>query len=130
MKTIKQTEYFPSATPKQIYDAFLDGKKHSDMTGGKATAEAHVGGKFTAWDGYISGTNLELDEGKRIVQTWTTSEWPEGAEPSHLEWTFIARERGTEVTMVHSHVPDSQTESYRTGWVDYYWTPMKAYFSK
>lgn len=129
-KTIKQTEFFPSAKPKQIYDAFLNGKKHSDMTGAKATAAANVGGSFTAWDGYISGTNLELEEGKRIVQDWQTTEWPAGAAPSHLEWTFTGKDGGTEVTMVHSNVPASQSESYRQGWIDYYWTPMKAYFAK
>jgi activator of HSP90 ATPase len=130
MKTIKQTEFFPSVKPRQIYDAFLDGKQHSAMTGAKATADSHVGGKFTAWDGYISGTNLELDPGKRILQEWQTSEWPEGAPPSHLEWTFVEKEGGTEVTMVHSKVPASQSESYKQGWIDYYWTPMKAYFAK
>jgi activator of HSP90 ATPase len=127
--TIKQTEFFPSVKPQQIYDAFLDGKKHSQMTGGKATADAHVGGKFTAWDGYISGTNLELDPGRKIVQTWETTGWPKGAEPSRLEWTFVEKDGGTEVTMVHSNVPAEQADSYRGGWVDYYWTPMKAYFA-
>jgi hypothetical protein len=31
--------------------------------------------------------------------------------------------------MVHSQVPASQADQYRQGWVDYYWTPLKAYFS-
>jgi len=129
-KTIKMTEFFPSVKPQQIYDAFLDGKKHGKMTGGgKATADSHVGGKFTAWDGYISGTNLELDPGKKIVQSWETSEWPEGADPSKLEWTFVEKDGGTEVTMVHSHVPAAQADSYRQGWADYYFTPMKEYFA-
>jgi activator of HSP90 ATPase len=129
-KTISQTEFFPSVKPRQLYDAFLDGKTHSAMTGAKATADPQLGGKFTAWDGYISGTNLELDPGKRMLQEWQTSEWPEGAPPSHLEWTFVEKDGGTEVTMVHSLVPASQSESYKQGWIDYYWTPMKAYFEK
>ena len=128
-KTIRQSEFFPSVPPQRIYDAFLNGPKHSKMTGAKATADSHVGGKFTAWDGYISGTNLELDPGKRIVQDWQTTEWPEGAPASHLEWTFTEKDGGTEVTMVHSKVPASQSESYRQGWIDFYWTPMKEYFA-
>jgi activator of HSP90 ATPase len=129
-KTIRQSEFFPSVKRGQIYDALLDGRKHSDMTGAKATGEASVGAKFTAWDGYISGTNLELESGKRIVQEWQTSEWPESAAPSRLEWTFVEKDDGTEVTMVHSDVPALQAESYRQGWIDYYWTPMKAFFAK
>lgn len=128
-KTIRQTEFIPSVTPVQIYDALLDGKKHSKMTGAKATGNSHVGSEFTAWDGYISGTNLELDKGKRILQDWQTTEWPEGAPPSQLEWTFVEKDGGTEVTLVHSKVPAGQVESYRQGWLDYYWTPMKEYFA-
>lgn len=128
-KTIKQNEFFAGVKPMRIYEAFLDGKKHSEMTGGKATASDKVGGKFTAWDGYISGTNLELEPGKKIVQDWQTTEWPEGAAPSLLEWDFVEKDGGTEVTMTHSKVPAEQTESYKQGWTDYYWTPMKEYFA-
>lgn len=128
-KTIRQSEFFPSVRPLRIYEAFLNGAQHSKMTGAKATADSHVGGKFTAWDGYIFGRNLELDPGKRILQEWQTTEWPEGAPPSLLEWTFADQDGGTELTMVHSKVPAAQAESYRQGWTDYYWTPMKAYFA-
>ena len=62
-KGIKQTVFIP-ATPVQVYVAYINAKKHSDFTGGKATCDPKVGGKFTAWDGYIIGKNLELIQGK------------------------------------------------------------------
>lgn len=129
-KTIHQSEFFPGVKALRIYDAFLNGKQHTAMTGAKATAGSKVGDAFTAWDGYILGKNLELDPGKRILQEWQTTEWPEGAPASLLEWTFIEKDDGTEVKMAHSKVPASQAESYRQGWIDYYWTPMKEYFGK
>jgi activator of HSP90 ATPase len=129
-KTITLTEFFPSTTPAEIYDAVLNGAKHSRMTGAKATGSARVGSKFSAWDGYISGINLELDPGKRILQEWQSTEWPEGAPPSHLEWIFTAKKDGTEVELIHSRIPADQAESYRQGWIDYYWIPMKEYFAK
>lgn len=128
-KSIRQTRFFPGVPPAAIYEAMLDGKQHTKMTGGKATCKAKVGGAFTAWDGYISGTNLELDPGKRILQEWQTTEWPAGAAPSRLEWKFAAKDGGTQVTMIHSNVPAEQADSYKQGWVDFYWTPMKAYFA-
>jgi uncharacterized protein YndB with AHSA1/START domain len=67
VRTIKQKVVIP-ASPKEVYDAYVDPKKHSKFTGSKATGKAVVGGKFTAWDGYISGKYLELDDGKRVVQ--------------------------------------------------------------
>ena len=67
---IKVTATIP-ASPKQIYDAWLNSKAHGKMTGSKATASVKTGGKFTAWDNYISGKNLELIPGKRILQSTT-----------------------------------------------------------
>ncbi len=127
--TIIQTVVIP-ASPEEIYDAFMDARKHSEFTGSKATCDPIVGGKFTAWDGYISGRNLELEKGKRIVQEWVTVEWPEGYSPSRLELTFRKVKGGTQVRMVHSNVPEEQAEDYRQGWIDNYWELLKNYFQK
>jgi len=128
-KTIKQTELFP-AEPVKVYEALVDPKKHTEFTGSKATGDPKVGGKFTAWDGYISGKHLTLEKGKRIVQEWRTTEWPEGYEPSTLEFTFKKVKNGTELAMIHSNVPAEQAASYRQGWIDSYWKPLKKYFKE
>lgn len=128
-KVIKQRIVVP-ATPTEVYAAFMDAKKHSAFTGSKATIDARVGGKFTAWDEYISGKNLELTEGKRIVQEWVNSEWPENLPPSRLELTFKKVKGGTEISMVHSDVPSDQAEELKEGWDEFYWKPLKAYFRK
>lgn len=128
-KSIRQKQLIP-ALPEAVYDCFVNARKHTAFTGSKATGLGRAGCKFTAWDGYIAGKHLELDRPNRIVQEWTTSGWPEGAPPSRLEFTFKAKKDGTEVTMVQSNIPAEQAASYDKGWVDYYWTPLKAYFSK
>ena len=128
-RTIKQTELIP-AKPVQVYDAFVNARKHSAFTGAKATCDPKAGGKFTAYDGYISGKNVKLERARRIVQEWQTTEWPAGFPPSTLEFTFKAKDDGTEVTMVHSKVPTEQADAYTQGWGDYYWTPLKEYFQK
>lgn len=129
-KTIQQTEFFPGVAPASLYQALVNSKQHAEFTGARATGAAKAGARFTAWDGYISGKHLELDRGKRIVQEWITTEWPDGAPPSRVEWTFTAKDGGAEATLVHSAVPASQVEAYRKGWVDYYWTPLKQYLLK
>lgn len=91
-KTIKQTQLIP-AKPEEVYDAFINAQKHSAFTGSKATCDPRVGGKFTAWDGYISGKNLKLDEGKRIVQEWKTTEWQANYPPSY-SGIFVQKEEG------------------------------------
>jgi len=128
-KTIKQ-KVIVAAKPIEIYEAFVNAKKHSAFTGSKATGEGKVGGKFTAWDGYISGKFLELDEGRKIVQEWITTEWPEGYPPSRFELTFREAKDGTEISMVHSDVPAEQAGEVEEGWNEFYWKPLEAYFIK
>jgi uncharacterized protein YndB with AHSA1/START domain len=127
--TITQKVVIP-ASPEKVYDAFVDAKKHSAFTGAKATGDAKVGGEFSAWDGYVTGRNLELEKGRHIVQDWITTEWPEGYPPSRLEFTFHKVKGGTELTMVHSKVPAEQANEYKQGWIDNYWDPLKDYFGK
>ena len=128
--TITQKVIIPKATPKQVYDAYVDSKKHSEFTDSKATGKPVVGGKFTAWDGYISGKFLELEDGKRVVQEWTSTDFPEDYPPSKLELTFCEVPKGTEILMVHSNVPKDQEDDTIDGWTEFYWEPLKKYFSK
>ena len=63
------------ASPVDIYRAWLDSIAHSEMTGGEAIMSDEVGADVSAWDGYITGRNLELVPGERIVQSWRTAEF-------------------------------------------------------
>jgi uncharacterized protein YndB with AHSA1/START domain len=120
------------ASPEAVYDAWLDSTGHSNMTGAKATASDKVGAAFTAWDGYISGKNLELVRAKRIVQSWRTTEFSAGDPDSTITVTLTPAKGGTEVTLEHSGVPDGEEhKGYEEGgWADNYFKPMKAYFVK
>ncbi len=118
------------AQPAQVYDAIINPKKHGEFTGSPATGTQKVGSRFTAWDGYISGKILDLSKGKKIVQEWKTSEWPEGYPPSILKLTFKAKGSNTELSMIHSKVPAEQVEMYTDGWVSSYWDPLKEYFAQ
>jgi len=126
--TIEQTVFF-KATPEEVYDALLDARKHSEFTGSPATTSARTGATFTAWEGYIRGKNLDLVKGKKIVQEWKTTEWPDGYPVSRLELTLTAKKGGTELKMVHSKVPAEQVASYTSGWKSSYWNPLKEYFA-
>ncbi len=126
-RVITQKATIP-ATPPEVYDAFMDARKHSAFTGGKATCDPKVGGKISAWDGYIIGHNLKLVEGKRIVQEWVTTDWIDGYPPSKLDLTFTKKGNGTELKMVHSNVPATLAASFADGWEEHYWTHLKNYF--
>lgn len=115
---------------KVLFAAWLDSRQHTAFTGGKARIDPHVGGKFSAWDGYITGTTLDLDSPRRIVQTWRTTDFPDGSEDSRLEITFEETDRGTRITLRHTHLPAGEGEQYKKGWSEFYFTPMKEYFRR
>jgi uncharacterized protein YndB with AHSA1/START domain len=118
------------ATPERIYEAWLDGAQHAAFTGADATGEAAVGARFTAWDGYIEGSNVELRPPSRIIQRWRTTEFPADAPDSTL--TVVLEPVGdasTRLTLLQTDIPEGQGESYRQGWQDSYFEPMRRYFS-
>jgi len=126
---IEQKVFF-KASPDDVYDALLDPKKHADFTGSPATTSDKKGAKFTAWDGYVSGKNLELVKGKKIIQEWKTTEWPDGYPASRLEITLTTKRGGTELEMTHLKVPAEQVADYASGWKSSYWAPLKEYLAK
>jgi len=117
------------ASPQEVYEAYVDPKKHAAFTGTGVTGTPKVGGKFNAGDGYITAKYTKLTLGKKIVHEWTTTEWPAGYPPSILELTLEPKGKGTELTMVHSKVPAEQVDYYAKGWKEFYWAPMKKYFA-
>jgi activator of HSP90 ATPase len=129
MQTIIQKVKF-QASPKELYDIFIDPRKHSEATGGKATGSGKVGGKFTAWNGYISGKHLGLTPGRTIVQSWRANEYKKGDKDSILILTFEKVKGGTELTMIHAVVPDHVATHFKTGWYESYWNPIKKYLMK
>jgi len=116
------------AKPAEIYGAWLSSEGHSAITGSPAKVDGSVRGEFSAWDGYIFGKTLELTPNQRIVQTWRTTEFPDEAPDSHLEVLLEEVAEGTKITLTHSDMPEDQVDSYRQGWEDFYFKPMKEYF--
>jgi activator of HSP90 ATPase len=127
-KSIELKETF-LATPKELFNAWLDSDKHTAMTGGKANCNAKVNGEFSAWDGYISGKNISLIEDKEIIQEWRTSEFKESDKNSELIIQFQETEKGCQLTLIHNYIPEGQSD-YEQGWINHYFEPMKTYFKK
>ena len=118
-----------AASPERVYKAWMDSKEHGLFTAEIVEIDPNPGGCFTAGSGYIEGTTLELEPYRRILQAWRTTEFPEDSPDSVLELLFEAAPGGTLLTLKQSKIPDGQGESYRQGWIEFYFTPMEKYFS-
>ena len=124
--------YMLSATfhvdPAELFQGWLDSEMHAAFTGSPARIDPRPGGAFSVWDGYISGTTLEIQPPRRIMQSWRTTEFPADKPDSLLEVLFEKVPDGTKLTLKHSRVPAGQAEMYQQGWEEYYFTPMRIYF--
>ncbi|MFH1171780.1 MAG: SRPBCC family protein [bacterium] len=127
MKTgdINQTVII-KAQPDEVYRALLDAREHAAFTGSAAQIEPKVGTPFSAYDGYITGKNLQLKEDKKIVQAWRADEegWPEG----HWSKVTIAlklTKGGTELRFHQTNIPERCLSRIADGWGEFYWQPLK-----
>ena len=117
-------------TPDEIYAAWMSSEGHTAMTGAEAHVDPRVGGDFDAWDGYITGRTLALEPGRRIVQSWRTSEFDDTHEDSRIEVLLEPLGEGTRITIRHTNVPDGQTGYEEGGWQESYFDPMREYFGR
>jgi len=130
--TFKQVVLIPNVTPLEVFRALTSSKIHSEVTGATAKVSARIGAKFTAWDEYITGKNLDIVKGKKLIQEWRTTDWPNESTPSSiLEISLKQTTKGTEIRLVHSKIPSKEmAKDYDKGWHTAYWNPMKTYFKK
>jgi uncharacterized protein YndB with AHSA1/START domain len=65
-RTLHQTVTF-KASPTEVYEMLMDSRKHRSLSGMPTKISRKVGGRFTAWGTHISGFNLALLSGSKIV---------------------------------------------------------------
>jgi activator of HSP90 ATPase len=127
-KAIHQEIEF-KANPKQVYDALLDAKQFSQLSGGApAEIDAKAGGAFSCFGGMITGRNVELKSAQRIVQAWRAGNWPEG-EYSIAHFELTAHGTGSKLTFEHVGFPEAMREHLDGGWHKMYWEPLKKHLA-
>ena len=126
-----EVEIVVAAEPQRVFSAWLDPKEHASFTGGgEAVIEPWAGGRFIAWDGYIHGILLGVDQNTRIVQTWRTTEFMPEHRDSRVVVEFEPARGGTRLRIKHGDLPASQVKKYEKGWIEHYLKPLQRYFAK
>jgi activator of HSP90 ATPase len=126
---IQQSVEF-AAPPAELFEMYMDSKKHSAATGGPAKMSRKVGGDFTAWGGQLRGKNLMIIPKRMIVQTWRSCNFKKADADSILVITFSKTPNGGRVDLVHVGVPEQDHAGVTQGWPKYYWEPWCAYLAK
>jgi uncharacterized protein YndB with AHSA1/START domain len=128
-KTIKQRVKF-NAPPETVYDLLADSKKHSVVTGRKATISRKIGGAFSVCGNDVSGVNVDLVPGRRIVQAWRHRRFPKGIFSMAAVTLTPTTDGGTELVLTHRGVPKDLIPETELAWRERYWSRIKAYLAQ
>jgi activator of HSP90 ATPase len=122
-KNLKQGAMF-KATPHEVYEMLMDSKKHSRFSQDRANISRKIGGKFTAYGGWIEGKNLKLVKDKEIVQEWRGKDWPKG-HYSTVKFMLKKAGNGTKLMFSQDGIPVDKYKDISSGWKEFYWERMK-----
>ena len=128
-KTIKQKVRF-KAPPATIYNLLADSKQRTKVTGRKADVSRKVGGAFSADNGRVTGVNVDLVAGKRIVQAWRRDDFPEGIYSMAAVTLTPLPGGGTELVLTHRGVPKWLLDDTEEKWKHDYWEKMRAHLAR
>ena len=119
-----------NASPEELYETFLDSRKHAAVTGAPAKINRKVGGRFTAFNGQLRGRTLLVEPKRLIVQAWRSNQWKPEDPDSILVLRFSKVAQGGRIDLVHVNLPAGDHKGVTGGWRTYYWKPWKSYLAK
>ncbi|KAF5207383.1 activator of heat shock protein ATPase-like protein [Thalictrum thalictroides] len=133
-KTISMTEKF-NCRAQHLFEILMDDNRWRGFTQSNAKISKEVGGEFSIFDGSVTGTNQELQEGKLIVQKWRFGSWADGIY-STVRITFDEPEPGfTVIKLKQTGVPEEDRygnstviENTERGWRDLIFNKIRAVF--
>jgi uncharacterized protein YndB with AHSA1/START domain len=132
--SIHQEVTFPVA-PKRVYELLTNSAQFAAATGRPAEIATSEGDAFSIFGGYISGRQIDLVPGERIVQAWRGAEWSPGVY-SVVRFTLTPDGEGTKLTVDHDAYPEGKSPMYpswhehlATNWPVFYFQPFAKYLA-
>jgi uncharacterized protein YndB with AHSA1/START domain len=124
-KTIKHKVRF-KASPETIYGLLADSRKRTEFTRSKAVMSDKVGGMFSTDAGQVTGVNVDLVPGRRLVQAWRRKDFPDGVYSMAAITLDPIPGGGTQLVLTHRGVPKQLLDDIEEYWRHVCWAPMKA----
>jgi uncharacterized protein YndB with AHSA1/START domain len=109
---------------------YLDPVEHSAFTGSPVIIAAHSGASFSAFNGVLEGTILQVVPKRLIVQSWRSPHWGPLDLDSTLILTFLPEGGGGRIELVQVNVVDRDFAGVSHGWEKFYWSPWRAYLTR
>lgn len=119
------------APADEAYKVFTDPARIAAFTRSppKVFEGAKKGGKFELFGGNVSGEYLELEENKKIVQSWRLAQWPAGHFSTlKIEFDQNDVDHVTVMRVTWDGVPIGQEDVTKRNWSEYYIKSIKQTF--
>jgi uncharacterized protein YndB with AHSA1/START domain len=123
MKQIRRS-FVIKAKRDEVFNALTNPLALELWTGYPAVMDPTPGTEFSLWEGDISGKNLEIVPGEKIVQKWFFDD------PEHESIVTIELEdekNATRIILSHNNIPDDAFSNIEFGWKEYFFGALKKY---
>lgn len=117
-----------TAEPSQVYAVLADASALSALSGRTGEPAFGEGEEFSAFDGNVTGRQIELVPGRRIVQAWRFPHWEPGVY-SVVRFELAEADGGALLTIDQHGEPGDWHEHVDTNWPTFYLTPIAEHFS-
>jgi len=125
-KTVKIKEEFRGSA-NDVYKSMVDPQMLNAIMQGSASMNPIEGGTFSLLGGAITGENIKLVPGTKIVQKWRFTSWPAG-HYSRVTIDLTEEEGVTNLSLVQESVPYDDAEKTEEGWRRNIWGRAKMMF--
>ena len=129
-----QKEVTFNASPARIYQLLSQSDQFAAATGRSASIGPE-GETFSLFGGFITGRNIELVPGRRVVQAWRSQDWGPGVY-SLVRFTLTGGDGGTRMVVTHDAYPEGASPMYPTwhqhlseNWPAFYFNPFRRYLA-
>ena len=125
------------ASPAQVYAVLADPGALSALSGMSGEAGRSEGEEFSAFDGNVTGRQIDLVPDQRVVQAWRFPSWEPGRY-SIVRFTLATVDGGTRLVIDQNGEPDEPDAGgcHRTwhdhldaNWPTFYLTPLTRHFA-
>jgi activator of HSP90 ATPase len=118
-----------AAEPAEVYAVLADADALSALSGMSGVPGRSAGEEFSAFDGNVTGRQIELVPGQRLVQAWRFPQFTPGTY-SMVSFTLTAEAGGTRLVIEQHGEPDDWHDHIDANWPTFYLTPLENHFAR
>jgi uncharacterized protein YndB with AHSA1/START domain len=125
---IKQRVRFGGVTAEELFETYVDARKHANAVASSAVISAKEGSAFSVFGpNGVRGRMLRVVPGRLVVQAWRSNQFKDEDADSIVTIAFTVTSAGGQLDLFHANLPERLRESTADGWREMYWNSWRRY---